>query len=95
MPVARFLESVPGGVRISIWVVPGSSRDQIVGIHGDRLKVRVSPPAIDGRANLAVAALLAEAIGATPRLVRGIHSRSKVFEILGVSVDEVVGNLGV
>jgi len=49
--------------RLSLKVVPGSSRDEIVGWLGDSLKVKVKAPPEKGRANEAVVALLAERLG--------------------------------
>ncbi|HXX95431.1 MAG TPA: DUF167 domain-containing protein, partial [Planctomycetota bacterium] len=46
-------------MRLSLKVVPKSSRDRIVGWVGDRLKVQVTAPPERGRANQAVLALLA------------------------------------
>lgn len=52
-----------GGCAVCIWVVPAASKDEITGIHGDRIGIRVSAPANGGRANTAVCNLLAAAIG--------------------------------
>ena len=49
--------------RLSLKVVPGSSRDEIVGWLGDSLKVKVKAPPEKGRANEAVVTLLAERLG--------------------------------
>ncbi|MGH2901193.1 MAG: DUF167 domain-containing protein, partial [Solirubrobacteraceae bacterium] len=49
--------------RLSIKVVPGSSRDDVAGWLGETLKVRVSAPAERGRANAAAETLLADALG--------------------------------
>jgi hypothetical protein len=49
--------------RISLKVVPGSSRDEVVGWLGDSLKVKVEAPPEKGRANEAVVALLADRLG--------------------------------
>ena len=49
--------------RLSLKVVPGSSRDEIVGWLGDSLKVKVKALPEKGRANEAVVALLAERLG--------------------------------
>jgi uncharacterized protein (TIGR00251 family) len=72
-----------GGVRIAVKVVPGASRNRIVGALGDTLKVAVSKPPQDGAANAAVIALLAEAFG-VPRkdvsIVKGhAQPRKEVF----------------
>lgn len=54
-------EAVVRTGRLSLQVVPGSSRDEIVGWLGDSLKVKAPPE--KGRANEAVVALLAERLG--------------------------------
>jgi uncharacterized protein (TIGR00251 family) len=73
-------------------VAPGASRPGVVGRHGDAWKVRVSPPAEDGRANDAVLDLLARTLE-VPRgdvhLLVGTTSRDKIVTLDGVS-DEAV-----
>ncbi len=56
------------GDDVLIWVkaVPGASRDEIAGVVGDRLKVRVSTPAERGKANAAICVVLARALGVRP-----------------------------
>jgi hypothetical protein len=92
--VTRLVEGIAGGSRIRVWVVPGASRDQIVGRHGERLKVKTSAPAEGGRANQTVMKLLQEALGRPVELVSGRGSRSKVFEVEGLTPEEVLRNLG-
>jgi uncharacterized protein len=78
--------------RLPIKVVPGSSRSAIVGWLGDTLKVRVTAPPERGKANLAVEALLREALGLSAgatRIVSGASSPRKVVEIVGLSEQEV------
>jgi len=56
------------------------------GEHGGALIVRVSAPAVDGRATAAALAAVAEAFGVRSRsvtLVTGQTSRTKVFEVAG------------
>lgn len=72
---------VADGFEVDVWVVPGSSRDSIDGVHGDALKVRVAAPPDRGRANDAVAALLSEHFGAPATLLRGPTSRAKTYLI--------------
>jgi uncharacterized protein len=81
-----------GGVRIALKVVPGSRRDQIVGPLGDRLKVKVSAPPEDGKANRAVCRLLAEALGVSERdveVVAGHASPEKIVRVMGVRAADV------
>jgi uncharacterized protein len=66
------IQKVPGGIVISVKVVPNASRDQIVGLLGDALKIKVAQPPEGGRANRAVEALLAEACGLPAKSVRVI-----------------------
>jgi uncharacterized protein (TIGR00251 family) len=79
-------------VTVSVKVVPGASRDRIVGPYGDAVKVQVSAPPEGGKANKAVVALLAEALGVKlnqVRLVRGHASSRKVIEVDGVEPSAV------
>lgn len=85
----------PDGVRIAVWVVPGSSRSVIDGRHGDRLKIRVTSPAVGGKATAEVARLLSEVLDAEVTLRAGMRGRSKVFEVSKTDVDSVRRMLGV
>jgi uncharacterized protein (TIGR00251 family) len=79
-------------VLIRIKVVPGASGNEIAGVLGDRLKIRVSAPAEGGRANEAVCAVIAAALGVKPRQVlveSGQTSPEKVLRISGVDVEMV------
>ena len=57
------LEQDGQDVLIRIKAVPGSSKDAIRGLLGDRLKVAVAAPPEDGKANAAIIRLIAEALG--------------------------------
>lgn len=83
------------GVHIQIKVVPGASRDRIVGAYGDRLKVQVSAPPEGGKANKAVVAALATQLGVSRSalsVVRGTSNPHKTIEVVGLDV-ETVGRL--
>ncbi len=78
-------------MRLAVKVVPGSSREGIVGWLGDVLKVRVAVPPERGRANEAVCGVVAEALGIPParvRLIAGHGSPRKVLEIEGLDEAE-------
>jgi uncharacterized protein (TIGR00251 family) len=74
--------------RLQLRVVPGASREGIVGRHGDAWKVRVTAPAEGGRANEAVLELLARALDVSRRdlsVTVGASSRDKVVTLAGVT----------
>jgi uncharacterized protein (TIGR00251 family) len=80
------------GVVLHVHVQPGAGRSAVVGRHGDALKVRVAAPPLEGRANEATQALLAETLGVAPsdvELTSGATSRSKRFRLRGVDGAEV------
>ena len=83
----RFAE-VPGGVRFTVHVQPRARLTEIVGAHGDALKLRLQAPPVDGAANEALVAFLAEALGVARRdveIVSGASARTKVIEVRGVA----------
>ena len=70
-----------GTVRVSVHVQPRASANEIAGLHGTALKVRLLAPPVDGAANEALVALFAERLGVPRRSVRvvaGATSRSKI-----------------
>lgn len=78
--------------QLQVKVVPGASREGIVGWLGETLKVRVTAPPERGKANAAVEATIAEALGISLKSVRVIHGKTsprKVVEIAGLSEAEV------
>lgn len=79
--------------RVNVRVQPGARRDLIRGwLESGELRVAVSAPPEGGRANQAVIALLADALGLKPRavrLARGAASRRKTFEVEGLEEAEV------
>jgi uncharacterized protein (TIGR00251 family) len=76
---------------LRVHVQPGAGRTAVVGRHGDALKLKVAAPPEGGRANEAVAALLATTLGvdrSAVSLASGATSRSKRFRIGPVDLDD-------
>lgn len=76
-----------GGVTIRLKAVPGAKRNELAGVLGDRLKVRVSAPPEGGKANKAICALLAKALGVKKRdveIVSGPTNPEKVARVVGI-----------
>jgi len=86
------IRQAAGGAVIAVKVVPGSSRDRVVGVLGDWLKIATAAPAEKGKANAAVAKTLAKALGVSPRditCVAGATSPRKEFRVAGRSDAEI------
>jgi uncharacterized protein (TIGR00251 family) len=69
-----------GGCEITLHVQPGAARSELAGLHGDALKLRVGARAVEGAANAAVLAFVADWLGLPRRdirLLRGDKSRRK------------------
>ena len=84
-------------VRLSVRLTPRASRDQIAGFEGETLRVRVTAPPVEGRANRALVRLLAKRLGlprGAVRVVAGQTSRSKVVAIDGLDAVELRRRLG-
>jgi uncharacterized protein (TIGR00251 family) len=76
----------------SVRLTPRASQDKIIGWEGDVLRVRVTAPPVEGRANEALLRLLARALDVPTsrlRLVRGQTQRNKVVAVEGLTADEV------
>jgi uncharacterized protein (TIGR00251 family) len=82
----------PLGATFAIRVQPRAARTAISGTVGDALKVSVSAPPLDGRANVAVVEFFSEVLS-VPRsavqVVAGERSRNKIIRIAGRSGAEV------
>ncbi len=83
-----------GGVVFAVRVTPRASRDAIEGEYQGALKVRLTAPPVDDRANEALRRLLAErlrvAVSAV-RIVAGEKSRNKRVAIAGVKREQIAG----
>ena len=83
-----WLREEPGGLVLELLVQPRASRNRVLGVHGDRLKVALAAPPVDGEANAALVAFLAEALGvrrAEVAIVRGEAGRRKTVRVAGAT----------
>ena len=68
------------GLKFNIYVQPRSSRNQVVGLHGDALKVKIKAPPVEGAANKMCIAALAKALNVPKsaiKIVSGHAARTK------------------
>lgn len=79
-----WLARTPTGWTIAVHVQPGAKHSAVAGEHGERLKIRISAPRIEGRANAAIVAFIAERLGiprAQVTVARGERSRDKLISV--------------
>lgn len=84
------------GVRFAVHVQPRAKRPGIDGTHGDALRVRVQAPPVDGAANDAVIAVIADALGVPRRAVRiaaGLSGRQKLVDVDGIDASAATTRL--
>jgi len=80
------------GVTFAIKVIPRASRNEVAGVEGEALRVRLTAPPVEGAANAALIAFLAEVLDVPRRdvrLVSGQTARRKVVAVAGVKAKEV------
>jgi hypothetical protein len=90
--MAEPVRATADGVAIDVLVSPRASRARFGPRHGDRIKLAVTAPPVDGEANAAVIELVARALGvarAAVALVAGASSRRKTVAVRGVDAAEV------
>ena len=79
------------GLKFNIYVQPRSSRNQVVGLHGDVLKVKIKAPPVEGAANKMCIAVLAKALNvpkSAVEIVSGHSARTKRLLIQTARVDD-------
>ena len=83
-------------MKLGLKVVPASSRRGIAGRLGDLVKVKVTEPAQNGRANTAVLSTLAEALDVPKsdlKMIAGSRNSRKIVEISSLTESEVYARL--
>ena len=92
MSVRRTVPSQHMKSNIKIKLLPRSSKNQIIGKEGDTLKVKVTSPPVDGKANEALIELLAKRLGVSKsniKIISGRRSKLKTVTISGLSQKEI------
>jgi uncharacterized protein (TIGR00251 family) len=82
--------------RISVYVQPRASKTIIAGMHDGCVKIRLAAPPVDGAANAALVAFVAEQLRIAKsrvRVVTGLSSRRKVVEVDGVTAEQLLAAL--
>lgn len=91
-----FAADLADGCTISVRVHPGARKNSVTGIHADAVKIALTAPPAEGRANEALIEFFAEMLR-LPRsrvaIIAGPASRAKKLRITGKSAAEVTAAL--
>jgi hypothetical protein len=96
--VAFTVRDTAQGAQFALRVQPRSSRTALAGLIGDAIKLAITAPPVDGKANQAVVEYLAK-LFSVPKssitIVSGETGRNKLIAIRGLSAEQVRKTLGV
>ncbi len=90
------LRATSNGCTLAVRVHPGARRNAITGIHDGALKIALTTPSADGRANAALISFLADRLHiprARVTLVTGAANRSKTLHLEGLTPDVITALL--
>jgi len=90
------IKNSSGGVTFAVKVHPRAKKNAITGTIGDALKVSLTAPPVDGKANVACMDFFAKLLN-VPRssvtIAAGQSSRNKVIRVAGLSAEELRARL--
>jgi uncharacterized protein len=94
------LRAATSGVSLAVRAQPGAKKNAILGIYGEgataQLKIAVQAPPLDGRANQALIAFLAQTFAlpkGAVKLISGELSRNKIFLLEGICMSHALAIL--
>jgi uncharacterized protein len=92
------IQDTPAGATFTVKIHPRARKDAITGELGDALKLSLTAPPVEGRANEACIEFLANLLK-VPRssvtIASGLTSRRKVIRVSGISAEEVHNRFGI
>ena len=88
----EWMNETADGLEVRIKAVPRASKDEIQGLHDGALKIRLTTPPVDGKANQALIKFLSKQLNiskAQIELTQGETSRSKILRISGITAKQI------
>ncbi|MFA4917140.1 MAG: DUF167 domain-containing protein [Syntrophales bacterium] len=86
------IKETESGVIFQVHVLPGSSRCEVAGVQGEAIKLKITAPPHEGRANAECIVFLSHVLGIKKSmisLVRGHRSRKKTISITGLKSKDI------
>jgi len=90
------IESINGGVKLHLFIQPKSSKNEIVGLHDGKLKIKVTAPPVDGKANAELVDFLSDFFDLPKRnieITKGDTGRNKTVIITGTTREIIEAKL--
>ena len=94
--LSLIISEKPDGCLLKCWIQPRSSRSAVIGIHGDALKIALTAPPVDGKANKELLKFMAKYFKLPQsgiQITAGESSRSKTILISGLNKDIIIQKL--
>lgn len=85
-------------ISLALYIQPKASHNTFLGLHGEELKLAITAPPVDGKANKAVIAFLAKFFGVAKSSITiksGLQSRHKRCLVQGVTIEEAEEKLDI
>jgi len=77
---------------LSVYIVPRSSKTEVVGPYGDALKIKLNAPPVDGRANEELVYFLSKKLKISKsniKMISGFNQKRKVLSITGLQISNI------
>lgn len=90
------IKELPDGIVFRVRVQPRASKNTVAGLMGDSLKINLTSPPVDGAANAACIAFIADFLGVAKKSVcitGGLKNRLKVVKVSGISKEKFLDTL--
>jgi uncharacterized protein (TIGR00251 family) len=84
-PGAKPVTEIENGLRLRIYLQPKAAKDLIIGLHGDEIKVSITAPPVDGKANVYLIKYIAKQFSvakSSVSLIKGELNRHKTLQVL-------------
>lgn len=81
-----------GGVTFAVRVIPRSGRNEVAGMQGDAMKVKLTAPPVEGAANAALIHFFADRLDvrrSAVSIIAGERNRNKTVRIEGVTREQI------
>lgn len=89
--INNYFKITGNDIRIKVKIAPGSSKNKIIGVYDDSLKITITAPAVEGKANKKCIAYLAKYFDIAKskiEIISGKNSKNKLIKIYDINQKE-------